>query len=131
MSNAAYMRQRRAEAKATGRCVVCLNHPAIPRQDGQGLSARCASCSAKEISRRPYSYESTRARRDALKARGICVESGCGGHAVPGRIRCDYHLERNAESELRRQDRRAAQREARKNLTPAQVDNILGTRRTA
>lgn len=132
MSTAERLRQRRAEDKAAGRCTFCHTRPAKLRRDGTP-SVRCARCTAKHrawsVASAPLRQEQDRRIRASRKQRGLCLELPCKGKALEGFLRCARCLEVRAE---RQRESRARKAQARKNLTPAQVDQLLGVnQRTA
>jgi hypothetical protein len=81
--------EERDQAAAEGRCTKCGNENSDTSRRG------CPSCRmvTNRSQRRPNSR--TKRRRAAKRKVGVCVE--CDNLAVPGCVRCAYHLERAAE----------------------------------
>ena len=69
-------RRYRAKRLARGLCAHCNN----PQRAGRTLCSDCA--------------EEARRRKSDLKAQGLCVSSGCGAAAVPGKWGCSDCLAR-------------------------------------
>ena len=109
--NKAYHRDLRNWYKAAGICFVCKTRYCEPgrtqcKQCTQRIKARAEKRDPGRIARNAYCA----ARREALKARGICVDCG-KREATEGRTRCGVCARKKSESQQAARIRKKHQRE--------------------
>lgn len=90
----------RKKRKAAGLCGDCGKPPA------PGLKT-CRKCLDRhQRSQKPRAFIDYHTRKES----GICVDNGCNGEPVPGRVRCAYHMELADERQARVRAKRKAKR---------------------
>lgn len=87
----------RAKHRSEGKCAC-----------GRERSPNRKSCPACLASSRNYAARNYKRQVPAKLRLGICITNGCKNEAVPGRVRCDYHLEHNAEKRVKAQKKNKA-----------------------